>query len=62
MEINVLETDVKKLCFFCKNEKVTKKFEILDAPLILGCTKRESKNDESISFSLNRNGTQWHLY
>ena len=52
MEINVLEIDVKKLCFFCKNQNVTKKFEILDVPLILGCTKKESKNDELISFNI----------
>jgi len=52
MEINILESKVKKLCFFCKNENVIKKFNILDAPLVLGCTKQESDYDKLISFNV----------
>ena len=52
MEINILESEVRKLCFFCKNEDVIKKFNILDAPLVLGCTKQEISNDKLISFNV----------
>ena len=49
MEINILESKVRKLCFFCKNEDVIKKFNILDAPLVLGCTKQEISHDKLIT-------------
>jgi predicted SAM-dependent methyltransferase len=52
MEINILESKVRKLCFFCKNEDVIKKFNILDAPLVLGCTKQEINHDKLISFNV----------
>ena len=52
MEINILELRVKKLCFFCKNDDVIKKFNILNAPLVLGCTKQENNYDKLISFNV----------
>jgi predicted SAM-dependent methyltransferase len=52
MEINILELEVKKLCFFCKNENVIKKFNIVNAPLVLGCTTQESSYDKLISFNV----------
>tara|TARA_Y100000310_G_scaffold298696_1_gene332864 strand:- start:59 stop:1168 length:1110 start_codon:yes stop_codon:yes gene_type:complete len=52
MEINITESEVRKICFFCKNEKVINKISILDAPLILGCTKQENSNDKFISFNV----------
>jgi len=38
--------------FFCKNENAIKKFNILDVPLVLGCTKQESNHDKLISFNV----------
>jgi len=52
MEINIIESEVKKSCFFCKNEYVINQFNIVDAPLVLGCTKQEAKDDKLISFNV----------
>lgn len=52
MEINILELKVKKLCFFCKNEDVIKKFNIVNAPLVLGCTTQKHNHDQLISFNV----------
>jgi len=39
MEINILELEVKKLCFFCKNENVIKKFNIVNLDINFICEK-----------------------
>ncbi len=52
MNIDIINTEINKKCFFCDSLDSTLKLKIHDAPLVLGCTTQTVNIDKLISYNV----------
>jgi SAM-dependent methyltransferase len=52
LNIDIINTEINKKCFFCDSLDSTLKLKIHDAPLVLGCTTQTVNIDKLISYNV----------